>query len=118
LTGRVFEDPNERPIVYPSKIDLGYSILDEYSGEYWFDPGQITPKVYPTYDLALLALNNIKAMIMADRTQNHKPQPIIVPWIEDRELAGEGIMPAVEQLRQMKRELSESQKSCGARMIA
>jgi hypothetical protein len=118
MTGKKLEEPNERPKVYPSKIDLGYSIFDEYSGEYWFEPGAITPKVYPSYELALLALANIKQTIMADRTQNHKPQPIIVPWIEDRELAGAEIMPAVEQLKQMKRELSESQRSCGARMIA
>lgn len=118
MTGRKFEDPNERPRVYPSKIDLAYSILDEYSGEYWYDPGEITPKVFPSYDTALLALNNIKKMIMADRTQGHKPQPIIVPWLEDREVADAGIAPAIEQLAQRKRELSESQKSCGARVIA
>jgi hypothetical protein len=61
----------------------GWRIVDEYSGEPWIEPGNVLPKTFPSRLSAWQFLNNQRWRVMGDRTQGHKPQPLIQPIIED-----------------------------------
>jgi len=63
----------------------GWKIIDEWSGEPWIEPGNVLPKIFPSADSARQFIRNQRWRVMTDRMQGHKPQPLIVPYVEDAE---------------------------------
>jgi len=66
-----------------TKKITGWKIVDEYSGEPWIEPGNVLPKTFPSKMTAWQFLYNQRWRVLTDRTQGHKPQPLIVPIVED-----------------------------------
>ena len=68
-----------------SKKVLGWKIVDEYSGEPWIEVGNVLPKTFPSKASALQFIHTQRWRVIGDRTQGHKPQPLIVPILESYE---------------------------------
>jgi hypothetical protein len=68
-----------------TKKITGWKIIDEYSGEPWIEKGNVLPKTFPSRLSAWQFLECQKWRVMGDRTQRHKPQPLVVPIVEDTE---------------------------------